>query len=316
MFSEGEFFFMLSKYFEGGIEGMKIKKGNFKIYKNLLVVLMVALSVMFIPARRAEAAGAQIPFSFFLEHPYSITDVRANFEWISLDDGDLFMNQYRIDINIYQNLFGLYAKFPFAGVLSFGPDDDDSYDFGNIGLGGKFVLLNMDNAVLTAGLELIVPTASDDLGAFAAQRYFRDFAYFVDEAWTIKPYLVFGASGGGWFAFQANVDFDILFNAEDIDPFFETGGDDNELIVKYGGTVSVTPPLNLPFSAAIVVELLAASSTSFDNNITGVYLTPGIRLGGQIVSVGAGVEIPFGSDEVSDFADFGLVFDLIIRFGS
>jgi hypothetical protein len=62
--------------------------------------------------------------------------------------------------------------------------------------------------------------------------------------------------------------------------------------------------------------LLLASSTTFDDNITGAYLTPGLRFGGQIVSVGAGVEIPFGSNEVTDFANVGFVLDLVIRFGS
>lgn len=289
---------------------MKNVSRGFTIIKASILTSFLLLSLLVFPVSKAEAAGAIIPKSFFLEHPYSITAVSANGEWVDLDDdGSLWMNSYRVDVNLYQNLFGVYGEFPFAGVTSFGPSDDDDYDFGNIGVGGKFVLLNLDSSVLTTGFEVILPTASDDVGALAAQRYFREFASFVDEAYTLKPYLVFGASSG-IFAVQANLDFDILLNADDLE------GDDTELIIKYGGTASLTPELNLPFSTSLLVELLAASSTTFDDNVTGVYLTPGLRLGGQTVSVGAGVEIPFGSDEISDFANVGVVIDLIFRFGS
>lgn len=219
------------------------------------------------------------------------------------------MNMFRADVNIYQNLFGLYAKFPFAGVTSFGPTDEDDYDFGNIGIGGKVTLLNTDSAVLTGGFEVILPSTSDDFGAAAARAYFRDFSYFVNDAVTLKPYAVLGYSRG-IFGFQANFDADILTNADDIE------NDSSELILKYGATASVTPNFSLPFSTSFLIELLAASSTSFDDNITGVYLTPGVRFGGQIISIGAGVEIPFGSDEITDFANVGFLLDLVIRFGS
>ena len=263
-------------------------------------------------------AGVQIPVA-----DNEVTDF-ANVEVVDLDDppgGVLIMNQYRVDINLYQNLFGLYAKFPFAGVIDFGPDSvtekQDDYDFGNIGIGGKFALLNLDYLILTAGFEVILPTASGDLGAQAAQAYFRDFVNFIDEAITLDPYLVLGV-GSGMFALQGNIDFDIITNADKIDTIgsINTGGDDVELIIKYGGTASITPPLNLPFSTTILVEVLAESTTSFDDNFTAVYVTPGLRFGGQIVSIGAGVQIPVADNEVTDFANVDFLFDLIIRFGS
>jgi hypothetical protein len=285
-------------------------KGGFAYLKTSVVVSLVILAALFIPIKGVKAAGPSLPYSFFLEHPYSITGVRGNFEIIDLDgSGGLFMNQIRADINVYQNLFGIYAKFPFAGVTNFGPDEEDDYDFGNIGIGGKVALFNTDSAVLTGGFEVILPTTSNGLGSAAARAYFRDFSYFVDDALTLKPYAVFGYSQG-IFGFQGNFDADIITNADEIED------DSSELILKYGATVSVTPNLSLPFSTSFLLELLMASSTSFDDNITGAYLTPGVRFGGQIISLGAGVQIPFGSDEVTDFANVGFLLDLVIRFGS
>ena len=287
------------------------KDKKFFVYlKTLILALFVLSSVLFVQAKEVKAAGPTMPYSFFLEHPYSITGVRANGMAVDLDDsGWLFMNEFRADVNIYQNLFGIYAKFPFAGVTNFGPNDEDDYDFGNIGLGGKVAILNTDSAVLTGGFELITPTTSGDLGADAALAYFLEFPYFLEDAWTFKPYAVFGYSRG-IFGFQANLSGDIITNADDFE------GDDTEFILEYGATASVTPNLPLPFSTSFLLELFMASSTSFDNNITGAYLTPGVRFGGQILSLGAGVQIPFGSDEITDFANVGFLLDLVIRFGS
>ncbi len=284
--------------------------------KFAILTVMFGVALLFVPTTNSDAAGAKIPYSFFLEHPYSITGVRGNIEFVDLDQGGwLIQNQLRADINISNNMFGVYAKFPFAGVTSgaFGKGD---YDFGNIGLGAKYAILNRDNSVLTLGFEAILPTTNNNFGALGARAYFRDFAYFADDAFTLKPYGVFAISGD-IFAFQANIDFDIMTNAKKLNATpFDTGGDSTELIIKYGATGSVTPHFNLPFSTSFLLELLLASSTSFDKNVTGAYLTPGVRFGGQVISVGAGVQVPFGSSEITDFANVDFLMDLLIRFGS
>jgi hypothetical protein len=302
---------------------MKGTKIGFKCLK-IGAVLLVVLIIFFIPLK-SRAAGPQIPYSFFLESPYSITDIRANVEFVDLDtppSGTLIMNQYRIDINLYKNLLGVYAKFPFAGVVNFGPgafdsgtgtklflaDERDDYNFGNIGIGAKLALLNLDYAILTGGFEVLIPTARDGFGAEAARAYFRDLPYFVKKATTLNPYLVLG-TGAGIFGFQANFGADIITNADRIE------GDNNELRFKYGATASITPRLPVPFSTSILVEALFVSTTSFNNNRTEAFITPGIRLGGKIVSVGMGVQIPLGQ-HVNDFANADYFLDLIIRFGT
>ena len=274
--------------------------------KTLLPIFLI-IGLLVIPAGKAYSQGVLIPQSFFLESPYSITDVQANGEWIDLaDSGNLWMTRFRADINLYENLLGVYVKVPFAGNSGISGEEGD-FDIGNIGFGGKAAIVSTDQTVLTGGFELIVPTTSDNNGALNARKYFRDFVYFVDEAWTLVPYAVFGA-GNGMFGFQANIEGDIMLNAHDIE------GDSTEYLIKYGGTVSLTPELNLPFALSFLVDILAVTSLSFDDNITGAYVVPGIRVGGQTLSIGAGAEIPFGSDEVADFADTVLTggFELIV----
>ncbi|HSC34258.1 MAG TPA: hypothetical protein VLG45_03205 [Thermodesulfobacteriota bacterium] len=286
-----------------------------KIYFIPFVIFAAVFSMVFAPLNKADAAGGSVPYSFFLEHPYSSTGVRGNLELVSVDGGGtLVMNQLRADLNLSEHIFGIYAKFPFSGVTDgvFGSGD---YDFGNIGVGTKYALLSSANSALTLGFEVLFPTTGNNLGALGARSYFRDFAYFTNDAYTFVPYGVF-AIGGDVLAFQANLDFDIMTNAEDANESpFSTGGDSVELIIKYGAAASVTPQFNLPFSTSFLLELLLASSTSFDQNVTGAYVTPGIRLGGIKYSFGAGVQIPFGSDEISDFANVDFLMDFLIRFG-
>ena len=263
----------------------------------------------------AKAVSGTVPYSFFLEHPYSSTGLSGNLEIAPVDGGGmLVMNRLRADLNLGQNILGIYAKFPFSGVTNgvFGKGD---YDFGNIGIGTKYALLSSNNAALTFGFEAILPTTGNNLGALGARSYFRDFTYFTDDAYTFVPYGIF-AIGGDVLAFQANVDFDIMTNAKKMDGSpFDTGGDSTELIIKYGAAASVTPQFNLPFSTSFILELLCASSTTFEKNVTGVYITPGLRLGGFKYSFGAGVQVPFGSDEINDFANVDFVMDMKIRFG-
>jgi hypothetical protein len=129
------------------------------------------------------------------------------------------------------------------------------------------------------------------------------------------PYGLF-AIGGDVFAIQANFDFDIMTNTKhaNLSPF-NTGGGGTELILKYGIAGSVTPHFNLPFSTSLLVELLMVSSTTFGNNVTGAYLTPGLRFGGRKYSFGAGAQLPFGSSEITNFTSVDIFVDMRISFG-
>lgn len=291
---------------------MRMKKSCFF---SIAYIVMTAAVFVCATLHDAKAVSGTVPYSFFLEHPYSSTGLSGNLEIVSVDGGGaLIMNRFRADLSLGQNIFGIYAKFPFSGVTSgvFGKGD---YDFGNIGLGTKYALFSSNNAALTFGFEAILPTTGNNQGALGARSYFRDFAYFTDDAYTFVPYGVF-AIGGDVLAFQANLDFDIMTNAGKADESpFDAGGGSTELIIKYGAAASVTPRINLPFSTSFLLELLCASSTTFDKNVTGVYVTPGVRFGGIKYSFGAGVQVPFGSDEISDFANIDFLIDMKVRFG-
>jgi len=283
------------------------------IFRHRLSILFFILALCIIPNSKintANAAGVEIPYSFHNEHPYSITGIELNSEIIDLEEGGaLYPNEVRADVNIYHNKASLYTKISMAGVTNVPPNDEDDFTLGNIAVGAKGTLYNGNMAVFSSGLEAIFPTSDNGLAAQAEQTYFRDFVYYVDDAYTFKPYAVLGV-GKDIFALQANFGADIITNADQIE------GDDTELLLEYGGTASVSPHLPVPFGTALLVEILAVSSTSFDENRTEAFLTPGLRFGGQIFSVGAGVDIPLGEDSNDYAKNVGFMLDMVIRFGS
>lgn len=282
------------------------------IFKPILFSVLVVLMLVCSPIKQANSAGVDLPQSFFLEHPYSITGIKLNAGIIDLEqEGTLYLNEIRVDVNIHDNKASLYTRVPIAGITNAGPSSEDDIALGNISVGGKTTLFQGNTAVLTGGVEGFLPTftADNNLAAMGARTYFREFAQYVEDAFTIRPYAVFGV-GKDIFALQANLGADIITSADEIE------NDDTELILRYGGTASITPHMPVPFGTTFLVDVLLNSSTSFDEDRTEAFITPGFRFGGQIFSVGAGVEIPVGedSDDIAD--DVGFVLDLLIRFGS
>ena len=132
---------------------------NLRKSKTLLPIFLI-IGLLVIPAGKAYSQGVLIPQSFFLESPYNVTDVQVNGEWIDLEDGNgnLWMTRFRADINLYENLLGVYVKVPFAG--NSGGNLDGDFDIGNVAVGGKGAIVSTDSTVLTAGFEVIAPTTS------------------------------------------------------------------------------------------------------------------------------------------------------------
>lgn len=58
-----------------------------------------------------------------------------------------------------------------------------------------------------------------------------------------------------------------------------------------------------------------ASSTSFENNVTGAYVVPGVRFGEHRYNFGAGVQVSFWSDGIRDFANADFLVDVKMSFG-
>ncbi|MEZ4546830.1 MAG: hypothetical protein R3B51_03540 [Thermodesulfobacteriota bacterium] len=85
--------------------------------KWVLITLFLIFVISAATMPLEESRPGQEYTAFLLsEHPYSSTGLKGNLEIASVDGGGaLVMNQLRLDIDLGNNFFGLYGKFPFAG---------------------------------------------------------------------------------------------------------------------------------------------------------------------------------------------------------
>ncbi|MGB2691203.1 MAG: DUF3943 domain-containing protein [Thermodesulfobacteriota bacterium] len=250
-----------------------------------------------------------LAYPLFMESPLPLGRVMADLEIVVLDKnfGDqMFFYSIRLDLPSESGFFGLYIDAPYGGVNNI-EGARNGYEFANITLGAKQVFMKSENAVISAGLEVAVPTAfTDGQGRLqAVTNYRRDLPTYIYQAFTATPYLA-GAIWKGAFSLQANLGTDYIFNAKNFQ------GDDFEFRLNYGAAAGVNVPIKI-IDPTIFFEFDGYTLTSDDNNRkTDLFITPGIRFGKRI-SPGFAVQVPVVGP-TSDIAEVNFIFDFQIRF--
>jgi len=250
-----------------------------------------------------------LAYPLFLESPLPLGRVMADLEVVKLkkDFGDqLFFYSIRLDLPSESGFFGLYIDAPYGGVNNVEPARN-GYEFSNITIGAKQVVMKSTNFVVSGGLEFALPTAftdgQDRLGVVTSYR--RDLPTYIYQAFTATPYLA-GAMWRGPFSLQANLGTDYIFNAKNFQ------GDDFEFRLNYGAATGVNIPIRI-LDPTIFFEFDGYTLTSDDSNRkTDLFVTPGIRFGKRI-SPGFAVQVPVAGP-TSDIADVDFIFDFQIRF--
>jgi len=248
-------------------------------------------------------------YPLFLESPLPLGRVMADLEVVSLDKsfGDqMFFYSIRLDLPSESGFFGLYLDAPYGGVNNV-EGARNGYEFSNITMGAKQVIMKTSNSVLSAGLEVAVPTAfTDGQGRLqAVTNYRRDLPAYIYQAFTATPYLA-GAIWKGAFSLQANLGTDYIFNAKNFQD------DDFEFRVNYGAAAGVNVPIKI-LDPTIFFEFDGYTLTSDNTNgKTDLFITPGIRFGKRI-SPGFAVQVPV-EGPTSDIAEVDFIFDFQIRF--
>lgn len=248
-------------------------------------------------------------YPLFLETALPLGRVMADLEVVSLnkDFGDqFFFYSIRLDFPSESGFFGFYLDAPYGGVNNV-EGARNGYEFSNITIGAKQVFMKSTNSVLTAGLEVAIPTAftdgQDRLSVVTDYR--RDLPTYIYQAFTATPYLA-GAIWKGAFSLQANLGTDFIMNANNFQ------GDDFEFRINYGVAAGVNVPINV-VSPIVFFEFDGYTLTSDDSSgKTDLFITPGIRLGKRI-SPGFAVQIPV-EGPTSEIADINYIMDFQIRF--
>ncbi|HWP91530.1 MAG TPA: DUF3943 domain-containing protein [Thermodesulfobacteriota bacterium] len=256
-----------------------------------------------------KAKAFQFSYPFYLESPMPLGRVGFDFEVVDLKEqlgGQYIFYSIRLDFNSSNNSYGFYIRGPYAGVNNT-EGADDGFEFSNMVFGGKFVLMDYQNFILSGGVDLTAPTAfKDNVNRLKTinSNYRRDFPLYLQSATTITPYISTGMRKKR-LSLISNLGIDLVLNADKLE------GDDFEARIEYGTAIGVTIPLLT--HPTLFCEFTGYTFLSpYKLEKTDIFVTPGLRLGKRF-SPGFGVQIPLtGSD--ADVANVSFIVDFQLRF--
>src|SRR5574341_415827 len=258
-----------------------------------------------------EWKAIEFGYPFFLESPIPLGRIGGSFELVDLDQdsgGQFIFYSLRLDFQSTNNLYGVYIKVPFAGVNNVtlnGDNISDGFEFGNILVGGKLVVINTEQNTVSGGLDVTLPTAfKDNVDRLQAViEYRRDFPLYLFKAVTTTPYVSAGFLKRG-FSLQGTLGIDLIANAENFE------GDSFELRIKYGTALGLSTCI--PATPTFFVEFEGYTLPTTPGKKNDLFITPGVRLGKKY-SPGFGVQVPL-TGETADIAKVDFIVDFQARF--
>ncbi|MBI2486659.1 MAG: DUF3943 domain-containing protein [Deltaproteobacteria bacterium] len=254
----------------------------------------------------------ELSYPFFLEPPIPVGRVVGSFEVVDLDKkvgGQFIFYSIRVDFSSSDNRYGVYLKYPYSGVNNVtvnGVEIDNGFEFSNLLIGGKFLIVNSEDFSISGGLEVIPPTAFKDNKdrLKTVDNYGRDFPLYLASAVTVSPYIS-AAVKRRQISLLGSLGVDLIFNA---DKFEE---DNFETRIKYASAVGAEVPVLA--SPSLFVEFNGYTLVTANTiEKTDIFLTPGLRFGKRY-SPGFGVQIPL-TGRSADIANASFIVDFQVRF--
>jgi len=253
-----------------------------------------------------------LAYSYNLESPIPTGRFVANMQIVNVEEdlgGEFIFYSLRIDVPSADNLWGIYVQIAQSGVNEVKVGDDnisDGFEFANVLVGGKHVLFEGRDSVLSAGMNLVLPTSfKDNIERLqTVLMYRKNFPINLQSAWTITPYLS-GAAWKGIFNIVGNVSTDYVLNASKLE------GNDFEFRVNYGASVGANIPVVA--SPVIYAEFDGYSLLTSDTvGKTSTFVSSGVRLGRKF-SPGFGIQVPVSGPD-SDVSKVSFLMDFQVRF--
>lgn len=224
-------------------------------------------------------------------------------------DGQLIFYDVKAEFPSRNYLYSIYIRVSQGGVNSFDKNNvhvDDGFEFANMLIGAKFMLLKYKTSVLSAGLEVVPPTAyKDNVDRLKSiLNYKRDFPIYLKGAVTISPYIS-TAYWKDWFSVQSYLGMDIVQNADELE------GDQFETRFRYSTAVGINVPYE--FSPVIFTEFDGYTMVTADTFAkTDTFISAGMRFG-ERYNPGFTILVPV-SGPTADVSNVSFVVDLKVRF--
>jgi len=253
-----------------------------------------------------------LAYSYGLESPIPTGRFIADMQIVNVKEdlgGEFIFYSLRIDVPSADNVWGIYVQIAQSGVNEVHVGDDnisDGFEFANVLVGGKHILVRGSSAVLTGGMNLVLPTAfKDNIERLqTVLMYRKNFPINLQSAWTVTPYLS-GAMWGDIFNVMGNVSTDYVFNASKLE------GNRFEFRVNYGASVGANIPVIA--SPVIYAEFDGYSLlTSDTEGKTSTFASSGVRLGRKF-SPGFAIQFPLSGPD-SEVSKLSFLMDFQIRF--
>lgn len=259
-----------------------------------------------------KAEAIDLAYSLNLESPIPTGRFVADMQIVNVKEnlgGEFVFYSLRIDVPSADNIWGIYVKIAQSGVNAVQVGDDnisDGFEFANVLVGGKHVLFQGNNAVLTAGMNLVLPTAfKDNIDRLkTVLMYRKNFPINLQSAWTITPYMS-AAAWKGIFNVVGNVSTDYVLNASKLE------GNSFEFRVNYGASIGANIPVVA--SPVIYAEFDGYSLLTSDTlGKTSTFVSSGVRLGEKF-SPGFAIQVPVSGPD-SDVSKLSFLMDFQVRF--
>jgi len=259
-----------------------------------------------------KAEAIDLAYSFNLESPIPTGRFIADMQIVNVKEnlgGEFVFYSLRIDVPSADNRWGVYVKIAQSGVNAVKVGDDnisDGFEFANVLVGGKHVLFQGTNSVLSAGMNLVLPTAfKDNIDRLkTVLMYRKNFPINLQSAWTITPYMS-AAAWKGIFNIMGNVSTDYVLNASKLE------GNSFEFRVNYGASIGANIPVVA--SPVIYAEFDGYSLLTSDTlGKTSTFVSSGVRLGKKF-SPGFSIQVPVSGPD-SDVSKLSFLMDFQVRF--
>ena len=259
-----------------------------------------------------KAEAIDLAYSLNLESPIPTGRFTADMQIVNVKEdlgGEFVFYSLRIDVPSADNVWGIYVKIAQSGVNEVKVGDDnisDGFEFANALIGGKHILFQGTNSVLSTGMNIVLPTSfKDNIERLkTVLMYRKNFPINLQSAWTFTPYLS-GAAWKGIFNILGNVSTDYVLNASKLE------GNDFEFRVNYGASIGANIPVVA--SPVIYAEFDGYSLLTSDTlGKTSTFVSSGVRLGRRF-SPGFAIQVPVSGPD-SDVSKLSFLMDFQVRF--